>query len=100
MQEAREKAEGEQREFWEWVEQTQRRAREIEDDIRQMLCRLGLGTAYDELLAVLGLTPPVTREEIKDAYRKLAKVHQPDAGGNAKTFMRIETAYRAVLERT
>ena len=37
-------------------------------------------------------------EKIKDAYRKLAKQHHPDAGGDAKAMAKINEAYRVVSE--
>jgi hypothetical protein len=54
---------------------------------------------YLENLKVLGLSPPVTRLEIRTAYLNLAKIHHPDAGGDAAAFRRINDAYKAVLAR-
>jgi DnaJ-domain-containing protein 1 len=88
-------------------EQLEREDRERVDRIirmcerleRDLLQRQGV-VPYEENLKVLGLTPPSTRDEIQNAYRKLAKLHHPDTGGNADEFRRIETAYRAALEST
>jgi DnaJ-class molecular chaperone len=55
------------------------------------------GLTYSQSLEVLGLSPPVTRLEIRTAYLNLAKVHHPDAGGDADAFRRIDDAYRAAL---
>ena len=42
---------------------------------------------------VLGVSENATKEEIKDAYKKLSKVHHPDAGGDEERFKRIASAY-------
>jgi curved DNA-binding protein CbpA len=34
---------------------------------------------------------------IKRAYRRLAKAHHPDLGGDAKAFHRLEAAYRLLM---
>jgi hypothetical protein len=99
LKQAAERGDREAREQWEMIEQMRRRTEQFMDDMRQQLRRFGLGPTYAENLKVLGLTPPVTRLEIRTAYLKLAKVHHPDAGGSADAFRRIETAYRAVLAR-
>lgn len=42
-------------------------------------------------------TWPVSRDEIKSAYKRLALVHHPDRGGDPSAFMALENAYRAAL---
>lgn len=49
-------------------------------------------------LAVLGLTDPVSSEEIMRRYRELAMRLHPDRGGDAESFQRLLSA-RRVLER-
>jgi curved DNA-binding protein CbpA len=46
---------------------------------------------------VLGLKLPCRLDDVKTAYRRLAKTAHPDAGGNAKDFIAIEGAYREAL---
>lgn len=46
----------------------------------------------------LGLTPGATMDQVKDAYRKLAKVHHSDKGGEDKEFIRIKAAYDKARE--
>jgi molecular chaperone DnaJ len=41
----------------------------------------------------LGVPETATQDEIKKAYRKLAKENHPDAGGNEETFKKISVAY-------
>jgi DnaJ-class molecular chaperone len=41
---------------------------------------------------ILGVSKTASQEEIKQAYRKLAKIHHPDKGGDAETFKKIQTA--------
>jgi hypothetical protein len=45
----------------------------------------------------LSLTLPCGIDEVKAAYRRLAKSAHPDTGGNAEDFMAIERAYRDAL---
>jgi DnaJ-class molecular chaperone len=47
-------------------------------------------------LAVLGLTCPCTREQIKAAYRKAMLKSHPDVGGTNAEARRVNAAYEAV----
>lgn len=42
--------------------------------------------------AVLGVSQDATQDEIKKAFRSLAKIHHPDKGGNAEEFKKINEA--------
>jgi hypothetical protein len=44
----------------------------------------------------LGVGPDATADEIKQAYRQLARQHHPDAGGDPEQFHRIQQAYEAL----
>ena len=46
-----------------------------------------------EALDVLGLRGPVDADEVKRAYRRLARELHPDAGGDADAFQRVRAAY-------
>ena len=48
---------------------------------------------------VLGVPMTAKREEIEDAYRRLAMKHHPDRGGDAGQMARINTARDAMIER-
>ncbi len=51
---------------------------------------------------VLGVTPPVSMDELKAAYRKAAALHHPDRGGSHQAMVGINAAYEQVkweLER-
>jgi hypothetical protein len=50
-----------------------------------------------DALALLGLEPGATAAAIKRAYRRLAKTHHPDLGGDAESFLRLDAAYRSLL---
>ncbi len=52
----------------------------------------------DSVLSVLGLNKlPNTEKEIKIAYRKQAKIHHPDTGGDPNKFREVQTAYEFAL---
>jgi curved DNA-binding protein len=46
----------------------------------------------------LGVSPTATPEELKSAYRKLAKQHHPDLGGDAAKFQQINEAYETLSD--
>lgn len=51
--------------------------------------------------SVLGVPKTATRDEIKKAYRKLAKEHHPDqTGGNDEMFKKINEAYSIIGDDT
>lgn len=50
------------------------------------------------LYDVLGVSRDATTSEITTAYRKLAKTHHPDKGGDEKTFKNIVDAYETLKE--
>lgn len=43
--------------------------------------------------AILGVTPPVTLDELKAAYRAAAALHHPDLGGSHQAMVGINAAY-------
>jgi len=49
-------------------------------------------------MILLGLIPPYTEEDIKQAYRTRALAAHPDAGADAKDFLRLQNAYEQALE--
>lgn len=42
---------------------------------------------------VLGLPATATKDEAKEAYRRLAMQHHPDRGGDVEQFQAIKVAY-------
>jgi hypothetical protein len=48
-------------------------------------------------LAELGLEPGASPQAIRRAYRRLAKAHHPDLGGDVAAFHRLDAAYRLLL---
>ncbi len=49
-------------------------------------------------LTVLGLVPPVTIEDVKQAYLEKAKSAHPDRGGNPQDFVKLHEAFEAATE--
>lgn len=59
---------------------------------------VGQVIALEAELEALGLIEmPETLRELKIAYRKAAKQHHPDTGGNIEMFRFVEGAYRRLL---
>ena len=50
-----------------------------------------------DALRLLGLEPGASQPMIKRAYRRLAKAHHPDLGGDAQAFHRLDAAYRLLM---
>lgn len=46
---------------------------------------------------VLGLKVGATPDEVKKAYRRLAKKHHPDLGGDSELFKEINKAYDDII---
>jgi hypothetical protein len=51
-----------------------------------------------EFLTVLGLTQPVTVDDVKQAYLEKAKSAHPDRGGDVKQFVRLQKAFEQATE--
>ena len=65
---------------------------QLEQAVRERLCARHYVT--------LGLTPAVSREEIKAAYRDKAKAMHPDHGGSDEQFCKLTEAYHALMRST
>jgi DnaJ-domain-containing protein 1 len=52
-----------------------------------------LASGHREWWEVLGVEPGADRQAVVNAYRALAKIHHPDAGGNPEDFKRLRQAY-------
>lgn len=50
-----------------------------------------------EALTLLGLTPAASLAQIKRSFRRLAKTHHPDLGGDVAMFRRLDAAYRLLI---
>lgn len=51
-----------------------------------------------QALAVLGLPPNATPQQIKRRYRTLAKQHHPDRGGDPRQMQKIIAAYELLMK--
>ena len=53
----------------------------------------------DDPYKVLGLSPDATQDEIKKAYRQMAKKYHPDVSkADASLFQRLTQAYETLLD--
>lgn len=50
-----------------------------------------------QALAIMGLPPAATRQQIKRRYRELAKKHHPDKGGDSREMQRLVAAYQVLM---
>jgi hypothetical protein len=53
---------------------------------------------HPKCLVALGLLPPVTAEDVKQAYLLKAKEMHPDRGGDPEQFIRLQKAYEEANE--
>jgi hypothetical protein len=49
---------------------------------------------------VLGVKPDATREDIRNAFRALSRVHHPDLSGNEEDFKRLNEAFKQGMSVT
>jgi DnaJ-class molecular chaperone len=52
-------------------------------------------TDYYEILEI---QRTATKDEIKQSYKRLAKIHHPDKGGDKEVFQKIQTAYETLSD--
>lgn len=50
------------------------------------------------LYELLGIDRSATAQQIKDAYKKAARTHHPDKGGNEETFKMLQRAYEVLSD--
>jgi curved DNA-binding protein CbpA len=55
---------------------------------------------FIDLYKIIDISFGATEEEIKKAYRKQAKIHHPDVGGNPETFKQVRKAYEILSDKT
>ena len=55
------------------------------------------GRAVADPHALLDIAPGATRDELRQAFRRLAKQHHPDRGGVRSTFEAVRDAYDVLL---
>lgn len=54
--------------------------------------------AYEEALALLGLTPGFTHQALKCAYHAAIRIAHPDAGGSVAAAQAVNNAYRLIRQ--
>lgn len=68
----------------------------VEQAFRGYMALPGIGeTNGSSWWQTLGVAINASPEQVKEAYRLLAKKHHPDRGGDAELFNRIQSAYEA-----
>lgn len=53
---------------------------------------------YQDAIRFLNLSYPITQDSVKSAYRRLARIYHPDAGGNPEQFKKLSRAYQVALQ--
>jgi hypothetical protein len=54
--------------------------------------------AYEQALALLGLTPGFTHQALKRAYHAAIRIAHPDAGGSVEAAQAVNSAYRLIRQ--
>ena len=67
---------------------------EFEDAVRRFKRS---SDCHCDCLEALGLTPPVTEDDIKSAFRRLSKSAHPDVGGSQEKFVALRKNYEKAL---
>ncbi|HEY9841716.1 MAG TPA: hypothetical protein V6D23_14730 [Candidatus Obscuribacterales bacterium] len=80
-----------QRAKYEARQQRKREQEQAEAELRQRLA--GQWDSFRQAFTGLG------RDEIRRTYRRLARIHHPDAGGSPESFRLLEAAYREAVNR-
>lgn len=74
-----------------------------QDDIEQMLNsfwqKMLIPDNQQDDLDLLELSEPVTNQQIRQQYRRLAMQHHPDRGGDESHFCRIQAAFQRLKTR-
>ena len=78
-------------------EQAEARTNRTSDHLDDLLGALQL-KLYNKHFAVLGIAFGSSKDEIKRAYFRLAKLNHPDCGGDAAEFRRVNEAYGECLK--
>jgi DnaJ-class molecular chaperone len=53
----------------------------------------------DDPYKILGIYRGTSIDEVKSAYKRLARLHHPDKGGDAEVFQTVNTAYSIILKQ-
>lgn len=47
---------------------------------------------------ILGVSREATKEDIKNGYKSMVRIHHPDAGGNPEQFQKVRKAYEEAIK--
>lgn len=86
-------------------EQRDREREEARREFEELFKRYGFGFGHrltvpagnrQKAAEILGVTVTATQDAIKQAFRRLAKQHHPDLGGDPEQFKQLHQAYQAL----
>ncbi len=84
--------------YLDWSEYKKTDESEVSRLIDSFYQRMYLGGDIQSALNTLEISKlNPSKAEIKQQYRKLARKHHPDAGGNSQTFIEIRQAYEQLM---
>jgi DnaJ-class molecular chaperone len=53
---------------------------------------------YKEALEILDLPPFISKQEIKNRYKELAKIYHPDVNKDSEKMRKINSAYKLLID--
>ncbi len=85
--------------YLDWHNYHETGTEEVVDLLNQFWTYYQKDNKKEDSFKVLGIPPSSTKQEIDFAFRRLAALHHPDKGGEAKAFIQIRQAYEVLSDR-
>lgn len=80
-----------------WEKSQQQQKQQYRQQSQQKRYTSTSTSKLDTALKFLGLTKSATKDDVKKAYRRLAKKYHPDMGGNKNDFIKLKEHYDYVM---